>query len=422
MYNKIKCNFIDETCPCEYVVSRDERFQYDYIDVEIFIGEGLENIEARAWCQTYGAEWKLPEVIGEGNTGYHNGWYWTRLRYSDFAKCASDDHFIEVRVYANGEQIGGSGGWLYIYHEGIGGDLSTNPVIVTKMQDVSILNSYRVVGIGSSGGSGGGGGGGGTTYTAGNGIDISDSNEIKAKIDGSTIQFNSNGEMVAHTESGLTIENAVVIKQSDSAYILHNFTEIDYIAGNKIGYAGQSNPIILQGHICYARYQNAPNGVAIAEKSGVTDESLIPDVPLYTNFNCGDYAYYGSTKIKQIDLIQTSYDARYDSTNYVIMVIQEDGSEAATTTLTFTNYNNYTPIGICFCYESIHKPTDIYPYGYVFGRFWKRYKGYGTKYYFTYTNSFNIGFSSEAEYNAAIGLTYEPNTLKMVIDTQEVTG
>lgn len=52
----------------------------------------------------------------------------------------------------------------------------------------------------------GGGGGGGTTYSAGDGISISEENEISAKVDGTTIGVNESGELEALGGGGSSLE------------------------------------------------------------------------------------------------------------------------------------------------------------------------------------------------------------------------
>ena len=76
--------------------------------------------------------------------------------------------------------------------------------------------------------SGGTSGGTGEAYTAGDGIKISALNEISADIDGTTIVLDDDNKLKA---VGVTIDNAVVIQEKDAAYLLHEYSLVDYIAG-----------------------------------------------------------------------------------------------------------------------------------------------------------------------------------------------
>ena len=164
MYNEVKINMLDNDCDCEYVLSEDGSAITPFVYIRMYIGEGLENIEVRAQSNNQENYWLLPEISG----GYVDGWYLTRLSYSDFAKTGSENYEIGVQAFANGEQIGTK--TLFFFHSGL---QSSGNWVVTKQHGV-IRDAYNVMqGSSSSGGGGGGSGGGGTTYTAGNGIEFS---------------------------------------------------------------------------------------------------------------------------------------------------------------------------------------------------------------------------------------------------------
>ena len=87
---------------------------------------------------------------------------------------------------------------------------------------------------------------------------------------------------------GVTIENAAIIQEKDAQYLLHNYTYVDYIQGNKIMYGGQQNQIIVQGHVIHRSGSKAPNGVTIlgvsSEKTYDTDGAT-PNIPWYTSMD-----------------------------------------------------------------------------------------------------------------------------------------
>lgn len=264
-------------------------------------------------------------------------------------------------------------------------------------------------------------GGGGATYTAGAGIDISkssQSSEISAKIDSNTIQLDENGNMYVPTVP-LKLENAVVIQEADAKYLLHEYTTVEYIAGNRIGYAGAQSPIIAQGYIIYKNGGTAPNGVTIAGK-GSANPSELPDIPLYTDMPFSGPAYYNAnTKIVRAYMKFVSAGTTFDT--YALTYEKEDGTEIAAISR-LNNYNNYQ-YGFSFVWRGINPPGYTqngitYDYGCV-----SLTPAYKVKYSATTYqigiggNSVLIGFASEAEYNAAVGLTYEPQTLTQVNET-----
>lgn len=77
--------------------------------------------------------------------------------------------------------------------------------------------------------------------------------------------------------------------------------------------------------------------------------------------------------------------------------------------------------GIYFKWDSIHAPNDNFPYGYIKGKVMMPGKAAknATNFYGASQLCFTayFPFATEAEYNAAVGLTYEPLTLQQVKET-----
>ena len=239
-------------------------------------------------------------------------------------------------------------------------------------------------------------GGGGATYTAGAGIDISkssESSEISAKIDSKTIQFDADGKMYVPTVP-LTLENAVVIQEADAKYLLHEYTQVEYIAGNRIGYAGSENQIIINGYITV--------------KSG---NQLT--APLYTSANLKSFSGTAVTEHSiTAELVSVNSGGQYTFS------VSDNGTVVGR----YTTYDSST-IGFAITWGGIHGTASAAaPYGYAYLEFWAIKKA--TAEATTYSSEFisnisrlNYVFASEAEYNAAVGLTYEPQTLTQVNET-----
>ncbi len=238
---------------------------------------------------------------------------------------------------------------------------------------------------------------GGGAVAAGKGIDIgtnpdTQADVVSAKL-GEGLEFGEGGEINALTN----IENAVVISEAQAKYLIHNYTQVEYLSGNKIGYAGAANQIIVGGYI--------------VDK----DHTLSP---AYTQA-VFDYGY--CTYIKPTGVAKTTFEMRLTATStttqsFRIYGWNENSTSEATLTAATVTYDS-SQTGMVFAWTSINAPTADYPYGYVVGNV--RQKSISNQGAATYTNAIaiNIGFASEAEYNAAVGLTYEPNVLTEVQET-----
>lgn len=261
--------------------------------------------------------------------------------------------------------------------------------------------------------------GGGGSYAAGDGIEITDGDEdeepkIAAKI-GEGLEIGEEGEIKALAN----IENAVIISEADAKYLLHNYTQVEYISGNKIGYAGGQNQIVAQGIIIYKSGGTAPNGVAVSGTAYV-EEDLVPDIPLYTDvYFSNEILYTNPLKTPQRTYIRlNTAGATYDSLN--LINVNDDGTE--TNLFGFNSYDT-AKCGFSFVWNSIHPPGYtsngvVFPYGCAICSYALKYKQNNVNFQFVVGSPyFVIGFASQAEYNAAVGLTYEPNVLTQVNDT-----
>ena len=245
--------------------------------------------------------------------------------------------------------------------------------------------------------------------------------EVKLDLTGDTVSVNNllagatahnaAGEPIVGTmaasggSSGgeqLTIENAVVIKQSDSAYILHNFTETKYIAGNRIGYAGAEDSIIVSENV--------------AVKSAV-------DVKAETS----KYVFGTVSTTSNTSAVINDYDIEMTivSINPIYATVKLSSSKTGITIPTSTvNTYDLSKSGLRLVWDTIYPPGTLekFPNGHVRCLVQIVYTDASGVAKTSNSVTLYAGFSSEAEYNAAVGLTYEPNTLTTVTDSTEVTG
>lgn len=232
------------------------------------------------------------------------------------------------------------------------------------------------------------------------GIEVSDNGEISVKIDNETITVNGDGKL-ASIGGGVTIENAVVIQESDAKYLLHNYTEVHYIAGNKVGYAGPPNPIQLADKDGAWWYILSPNTEALPQKAPFTKMvfPLLASSATATPYQNVDFYMYVSDMTNTGAGLQVKSDAL---------------------NLTWTGNSTYdiSISGLYATWTTILPPNASFPYGYVnmsIGTLIKNNAGEIQR--GTTRKSYLVGFTSEAEYNYAVGLTYEPNQVTGIQET-----
>lgn len=263
------------------------------------------------------------------------------------------------------------------------------------------------------------------------GIDVSDGGDISLLIDEEKLKIDSEGKLTTTGESGgLTVEQAVIIQEADASYLLHEYTEVKYIDGNRICYTGPKSFIIIQGIVSYARGGTAPNGVKVAEVSSKEPDEF-PDIPTY-----------GSMLFGEMGVLDVSGDSRYVS-GFEVSIREatstfneyrlafktatvDGGESTGTHGYTKNVYDN--DCGVTFVWNSIFPPgtyeadtiSKNFPYGYAVGRLFVKRKISSSHSYYSSdisTTDCALPFASEAEYNAAVGLTYEANTLTAVQET-----
>lgn len=227
------------------------------------------------------------------------------------------------------------------------------------------------------------------------GISVSDNGEISVDIDNETLKIDGNGKLaVVGGGSGVAIENAVIIKEAEASYLLHNFTEVQYVDGNRIGYAGPSNPIIVGGYAVYSSKSSYPEQAPYTKMVFPLASASSVAVPVENVDFYMDFSTVGTTT----------------TTIYL-------KSDALGTSQSGGSTYDLSVSGVYATWNSIYAPTSNYPYGYISFNISTLYKNNSGDMSRGTTRTYYAGFASEAEYNAAIGLTYEPNVLTEVQET-----
>lgn len=258
-----------------------------------------------------------------------------------------------------------------------------------------------------------------TIYSAGNGIDISELGEIGVRYDNDTIRLNGDGQLEAN---GVTIENAVVIQEADAKYLLHNYTEVEYIAGNRIGYAGVGNQIIVQGYTAYNSGNVTTGGTNTIPSQYQYFTDFVFERPVFLSYS-SSYKYSISRIYLRFKQATTTYN------RYELVYVTTDGTELIASNIdAYFNYVESTA-RIMLTWTAVHPPGYTTKYGQVceFGcahctPVIVHSQNSATEHYQVSTLGNSnylpyVQFVSEAEYNAAVGLTYEPNALIQVQET-----
>lgn len=211
------------------------------------------------------------------------------------------------------------------------------------------------------------------------------------------ISFRNGKSVPATSGTPLTIENAVVIQEKDASYLLHEYTVVDYIAGNKVVYGGIMNPVIING------YQSSKDG---DHDICWYDEMTFGKTHYYNYFEDDSKLYYVVKKFNADNSAKITF--YFDSSSGRSFVSASYTTKDISATKVKIEYSSITP------------PNSAFPYGHITGNPYVKYISNSTGETMCEplgTRTVEIGFASEAEYNAAIGLTYEPQTLSQVNET-----
>ena len=272
----------------------------------------------------------------------------------------------------------------------------------------------------------------GGSYTAGDGIEIaadaeSGEEKISARL-GEGLEFGEDGAINALAN----IENAVIIQEADAKYLLHKYTEVEYISGNRIGYAGGQNQILAQGHIVYKNKSTSPNGIVL-ESIYSSIPSNLPDIMMYTDIDFtdgeikfGGIAYYTYGRMEQIVRIypRLDYSSATNGDHYSLVAVTVNDEEIGLGDI--VNYDSYE-YGVALIWNEIRPPGYVingvtFPYGCALCTRAVKNKTSSVNYQYQFSifngTYFAIGFATEAEYNASVALTYERSaTMKAIHET-----
>lgn len=213
----------------------------------------------------------------------------------------------------------------------------------------------------------------------------------------------------------LTVENAVILQEKESQQVIHNYTKVHYVDGNSVGYGDIANNVICNGYSLRSQSVN----IADAPKY---KKITFPKVYDLSSLAFGQAVIKSATEV----VIEAVVAEAYPSGNKQIKVnvIYTDDSDGVRYVYNYSSFQVTANQDYCVSpyWTSILAPTKERPYGTLRvtlqacsgseGNWEAEYSGVGTSMY--------IPFQSEAEYNAAVGLTNTPIELIKIQDFQRL--
>ncbi len=240
-------------------------------------------------------------------------------------------------------------------------------------------------------------------------------------------------------ESGLTIDKAVIISEVDVKYLLHSFTEIEYNSGMRIGYAGPKNQIVVQKYLAMSTTVFRENSLASGGYIFSYQKDWIKPYSTYMELSGDFYNLNGTNDLgmhfTKLYLELTSANINY--IEYTFKQVTDNGSITNRFNNTQTNYNGWSGVGLGIEWDSIFPPKSklsdkMFEFGYVKAYIYAVTKNVNdsntsNNYRYQAMRGYNVAyiimpFSSIDEYDAAVGLTYEPLTLTRVEDNPTVVS
>jgi hypothetical protein len=209
-------------------------------------------------------------------------------------------------------------------------------------------------------------------------------------------------------EDRVAITNAVILQEKESQQVIHNFTETNYVKGNKIGYGDVSNKIVVCGY----NFLYIPTlyiGTAVDTYYSVMEFPTVRSQSKTVNWS----NYKVEARLMTVD------GTGRKTYQKVVSYIDEKGTERT------YYYDSLSTDGFCALvpvWEYISSAVDGLEYGYAYVEqihFVAIKDGIVVNSQnFPHYDNLYISFSTEAEYNAAVGLTNTPIELIELKDFQ----
>ncbi|MBQ8790758.1 MAG: hypothetical protein IJZ51_05560 [Ruminiclostridium sp.] len=224
------------------------------------------------------------------------------------------------------------------------------------------------------------------------------------------IEYLESFSLATPSSVDLTVENAVILQEKESQQVIHNYTKTHYVKGNSIGYGDVSNNIICNGYSIRA--------------NGITDEQYMTRYSKMT-FPRSAKIYSSNNVIcesaTEIEVEAEISGISSGGTKNLVGAFRYTDESGNKKTVILAYQNNYpmSDWAISPYWSDINPPDENFPYGTVRLAFdTQYYNGYWATVSVSNRISVYVPFQSEAEYNAAVGLTNTPIELIKLQDFQ----
>lgn len=212
----------------------------------------------------------------------------------------------------------------------------------------------------------------------------------------------------------LTVNNAVILQEKESQQVIHNYTKIHYVDGNTVGYGDISNTIICNG------YSLRSQAVAVAD-SPKYKKMTFPKAYNISSLAFGSGVVVASASEVVIEAVVEEISSN-GSKKIKVNVLYTDDSDGVRYGYTYSSFSVAANEDYCVSpyWTGITAPTEERPYGAV-RIFLQAYSGSDDSWESKYSSvgtDMHVPFQSEAEFDAAVGLTNTPIELIELKDFQ----
>jgi len=233
-------------------------------------------------------------------------------------------------------------------------------------------------------------------------------------------KIGTSGGNPSSIEGDLTVEYGIILNTNNSNYTLNDYSEIDYRKNTRVRYGGPGNEIIVRNNPIYKNHNIIYN--SLFDQDNTTIENYIAD----NNLTLIDVITLGPRyELTTKDSVYTPIVGNSVSIKLSIESISNDSYEYKIklyddTTTSYISPDNvehepsYRTSDLNKCgfiltwdkiYPSTTNPTD-YPYGYiVIKAIFVGLDSLSSSYIVEDYDTINIGFSSDEEYKAALGIS-----------------
>lgn len=229
--------------------------------------------------------------------------------------------------------------------------------------------------------------------------------------------------VIDEIKGSFSIENAVILSEDQAAYILHEYSEISYVSGQRAIWSTIGSSVVCQGIVVSDSY-----ALGFIANKPTLEEAFPNGQPAF--FTSGTITTVASETADPVTTVWELYLDSYSQERYYYYIRYSKDGGATWYTYSERIISRRTPCrGIYFTFGNITPTADSSrPYGYINVTPHVVYQDSISEDYDWRSTPLNfipsqyMTFASEAERNAAIALRYEPQMLTEVVEIKTITG